>query len=81
MGRLNWKRIKGVFFLSMVVVIWVASAVLIRLIFTSSETEFNKPLFLTYYSTAWFSLYLIPVIITWFKLYVCSSYKKLQLTE
>lgn len=65
----------------MVVLIWVASAVLIRLIFTSSDTNFNKPLFLTYYSTAFFSLYLIPALVTWLRLYLCKIPYKVKETE
>jgi hypothetical protein len=60
--QMSWNKIKGVFFLSMVVVLWVLSAVLIRLIFKDPSTNFDKPLFLTYFSTAWFSLYLVPVL-------------------
>ena len=54
-------KIKGAFFLTAVIVIWVGSAVLIRNIFTSGDTDFNKPFFLTYYNTAFFMVYLIPV--------------------
>ena len=76
MVDLSWNKIKGTFFLSMVVVIWVASAMLIRLIFTSDDTNFNKPLFLTYFSTSWFSLYLIPLIYDVICLYCFSITKK-----
>ena len=55
-------KLKGAIFLSLVIVIWVGSAVLIRAILTSSTTSFNKPLFLTYYNTAFFLIYLIPLI-------------------
>lgn len=55
-------RIKGVFFLSMVVIIWVSSAILIQMIFDSQESQFAKPLFLTYFSTSFFTLYLIPLV-------------------
>jgi drug/metabolite transporter (DMT)-like permease len=51
----------GAFYLSMVVVIWVGSAILIQLIFNSPDTQFDKPLFLTYFSTSFFTLYLIPL--------------------
>jgi hypothetical protein len=54
-------KLKGVFFLTMVILIWVGSAVLIQAIFNSADTQFNKPLFLTYYSTSFFTLYLIPL--------------------
>ena len=66
---LTFNQVKGVFFLGMVVFLWVASAVLIRAIFTDPSTNFNKPLFLTYFSTAWFSLYLFPLLLKLFKLY------------
>ncbi len=52
----------------MVVLIWVASALLIHIIFTSKDTEFPKPLFLTYYCTAWFTLYLVPMLYDWVRL-------------
>lgn len=49
-------------FLTMVIVIWVGSAEMIQIIFTSDATAFNQPLFLTYYSTSFFTVYLIPLI-------------------
>ena len=52
----------GSFFLSVVIIIWVASAVLIQAIFTDSDQNFAKPLFLTYYSTSFFTLYLVPLL-------------------
>ena len=55
------KKFKGAFFLAMVIIIWVASAVLIQMIFNSASTQFNKPLFLTYFSTSFFTLYLVPI--------------------
>ena len=55
-------RVKGVFFLSMVIVIWVGSAILIQMIFDSEESQFAKPLFLTYFSTSFLTLYLIPLV-------------------
>ena len=54
---------KGAFFLGMVVLIWVGAAALIQIIYSSPETEFNKPLFLTYFSTSFFTIYLIPFAI------------------
>ena len=36
---------------------------LIQMIFTSGDTDFPKPLFLTYYSTAFFIFYLIPTLV------------------
>ena len=55
-------KVQGGIFLSLVIIIWVASAVLIRSIFISDTTNFNKPLFLTYFSTAFFMVYLVPVV-------------------
>lgn len=57
-------RSKGVFFLVMVILIWVGSAVLIQTIFDSDDSQFQKPLFLTYFSTSFFTLYLIPLLWT-----------------
>jgi len=54
-------QLKGAFFLAMVIIIWVVSAVLIQLIFNSESTQFSKPLFLTYFSTSFFTVYLIPL--------------------
>ena len=48
--------------MALVIIIWVASAVLIRSIFKSDSTKFDKPLFLTYFSTSFFIVYLIPVV-------------------
>lgn len=55
-------KVQGAIFLALVIIIWVASAVLIRSIFISETTNFNKPLFLTYFSTAFFMVYLLPVV-------------------
>ena len=63
-----FRKFKGAFYLAMVIVIWVGSAVLIQAIFTSKETEFNKPLFLTYVSCSSFSVYLIPLLYDWYKI-------------
>lgn len=52
----------------MVVLIWVGSAELIQIIFTSSGTEFDQPLFLTYFSTSFFTIYLIPLLYEFAKL-------------
>jgi len=46
----------------MVIIIWVGAAELIQYIFSASSTEFNQPLFLTYYSTSLFTLYLLPLL-------------------
>ena len=61
-------RFKGAVYLGLVIVIWVGSAVLIQAIFTSEETEFNKPLFLTYVSCSSFTVFLIPLLIDWYRI-------------
>eukprot|EP01100_Stratorugosa_tubuloviscum_P010147 TRINITY_DN4325_c0_g1_i1.p1 TRINITY_DN4325_c0_g1~~TRINITY_DN4325_c0_g1_i1.p1 ORF type:complete len:402 (+),score=105.22 TRINITY_DN4325_c0_g1_i1:106-1311(+) len=50
-------NIIGIFCLLGVVVIWVGSGTLSQFLFT--EIEFNKPFFLTYFSTTAFCLYLL----------------------
>jgi hypothetical protein len=62
------QRAKGYMFLTLVIVIWVGSAEMIQIIFTSDATAFNQPLFLTYYSTSFFTIYLIPLIYTLIKI-------------
>ena len=57
-------KVKGSVFLSLVIVIWVGSAVLIRSLLTSSSTSFDKPFFLTYYNTCFFTVYLLPFLRT-----------------
>lgn len=62
---------QGAVFLCLVIVIWVASAILIRAILTSQDddgSQFEKPLFLTYFSTSFFMVYLIPMGIKFFRL-------------
>ena len=61
-------KVKGCLFLTMVIIIWVGSAELIQIIFRSSGTDFNQPLFLTYYSTSFFTIYLIPLVYEYGKL-------------
>ena len=60
------EKFKGGIFLVLVILIWVASAVLIRSILSDNNVGFNKPLFLTYFSTAFFIVYLVPLV---FELY------------
>ena len=50
----------GFILLGLVVVLWVGSSTLIQTIF--KETNFDKPFFLTYFSTSLFSLYFIDII-------------------
>jgi hypothetical protein len=57
------QKLQGSVALTCVILIWVGSAWLIQLVFTSSDLNFDKPLFLTYYSTNWFMVYLIPMAI------------------
>ncbi len=61
-------RVKGIFYLTMVIIIWVGSAILIQMIFNSDESQYAKPLFLTYFSTSFFTLYLIPLVYELIKL-------------
>ena len=76
-----FERFKGIIFLTLVILLWVSSATMIRLIFTSSDTDFPHPLFLTYYSTAFFTLYLIPVAARAIKLYCCKKLDQTYLEE
>jgi hypothetical protein len=55
-------KFQGTIYLLLVIAIWILSALLIRSIFNSDDTKFDKPLFLTYFSTTFFTLYLIPTI-------------------
>ena len=59
------KRFSGTLFLTAVVVIWIGAAVLTQFIFSGDSTDFPKPLFVTYYNTAFFVLYLIPPGVKW----------------
>ena len=61
-------RVKGIFYLTMVIIIWVGSAILIQMIFDSDDSQYAKPLFLTYFSTSFFTLYLIPLVYELIKL-------------
>mmetsp|Transcript_1461 Transcript_1461/g.3263 ORF Transcript_1461/g.3263 Transcript_1461/m.3263 type:complete len:409 (-) Transcript_1461:53-1279(-) len=51
------KRLYGLVCLAAVIVIWVSSSELIQFIFDS--VDFERPLFLTFYSTSLFSVYLL----------------------
>lgn len=53
------QTVKGFILLGLVVILWVGSSTLIQTIF--EETNFNKPFFLTYFSTSLFSLYFIDI--------------------
>jgi len=63
-----FQKFKGAIYLSLVVVIWVASAILIQQIFKNKSTAFDKPLFLTYFSTSFFGVYLIPLVVEYVRL-------------
>ena len=52
----------GLAHIAAVVVLWVGSSELIQLIFDSSMS-FESPLFLTFYSTSLFSVYLVGFLI------------------
>lgn len=58
------KRAIGVVCIVLVVLLWVGSSELIQLIFDNSRFRFESPLFLTFYSTALFSIYLFGFIIS-----------------
>jgi len=49
----------GAIYLSLVILIWVVSAMIIQMMY-NSESNPATPLFLTYYSTSFFIIYLIP---------------------
>ena len=63
-----FQKFKGVIYLTLVVTIWVASAILIQQIFKNKSTSFDKPFFLTYFSTSFFMVYLIPLILDYVRL-------------
>eukprot|EP00741_Cyanophora_paradoxa_P024823 tig00000310_g23965.t1 len=56
------RRALGIFLILLVVVIWVAAAVLIQVIF--KDLDYNKPYFLTWFDSSWFVLY-FAVFIRW----------------
>ncbi|GJQ15469.1 hypothetical protein GpartN1_g7260.t1 [Galdieria partita] len=68
------KSALGIVLLLLVAVLWVSSSFLIQYIF--GEVNYDKPLFLTYISTSFFSLYLLPVCCRW----VYNKHKKLGST-
>eukprot|EP01135_Chromosphaera_perkinsii_P003565 Nk52_evm23s248 gene=Nk52_evmTU23s248 len=59
------KYMLGLFLLGGVICLWIGSSELTQYIYrkssASSSSEFNKPLFVTYWNTSLFSLYLIKV--------------------
>ena len=69
-GRSKYLIIEGFIFLGITVIIWVGSALLIKVIFSSNETKFDKPFFLTYFSESMYSVYLFSLI------YYCCLNKK-----
>ena len=58
----------GIFFLTMVILHWVSSSVLIKLIFDSEYSHYEKPFFATYFDTSFFILYLLPFVYSFVKL-------------
>ena len=56
------KKLRGIFFLSMVILTWVGSSILIQMILDSKHSQFAKPLFLTYFCCSFFTLYLVPLL-------------------
>ena len=76
-----FEKFKGAVFLGLVIVIWVGSAVLIQSIFTSGATQFEKPLFLTYFSTSFFMVYLIPVGVDWHRIRAKAHQESLKSKE
>lgn len=52
------RRIGGVACIVSVVLLWVGSSELIQFIFDSNKFKFESPLFLTFYSTSLFAVYL-----------------------
>ena len=55
-------RAMGVVCIVSVVVLWVGSSELIQLIFDGNKFKFESPLFLTFYSTSLFSVYLLGFV-------------------
>ena len=72
------KIVQGSIFLALVVIIWVGSACLIKYILTDGSIDFNKPLFLTYFCTSFFTLYLIPLAFKYIKAKLLKDVKSLE---
>ena len=54
--------LKGSIFLFLMITVWEISAILIKTIFApNKQAPFKNPLFLTYFSSSFFVLYLIPL--------------------
>jgi hypothetical protein len=59
--------VAGMVFLFVMIAIWESSAIIIKTIFApDKKVPFKNPLFLTYFSSCFFILYLIPLAIKWF---------------
>ena len=54
----------GYVYLALVVLIWVGSAFFLQLVFSGSNSSnsYDKPFFVTYTNTTFFTLYLIQLI-------------------
>ena len=61
-GEMATTSASGLLCIATVVILWVASSELIQLIFDSS-LSFESPLFLTFYSTSLFSVYLFGFLV------------------
>ena len=56
-------KFAGGIYLALVIWIWVFSGLIIQTIFSSDDTKFSKPLFLTYFSTSFFLLhFILPIV-------------------
>ena len=72
-------KFAGGIYLTLVISIWVFSGLMIQIIFSSDDTKFSKPLFLTYYSTSYFLLYFILPIARFVYNKIKSRYAKYDL--
>ena len=74
-------NLKGAFYLFLSIVIWVAATVLIKMIYQNPENSYEKPLFLTYYSSCFFCLYWIPLITNWLSLKLKKANELKQISD
>eukprot|EP00127_Corallochytrium_limacisporum_P006371 Clim_evm82s225 gene=Clim_evmTU82s225 len=61
-GTAQARYCAGIFCLILVNTLWVSSSELMQFIYADDSTNFAKPLFLTYYNTAWFFIYICYVM-------------------
>lgn len=58
--------VTGMVYLFLMIAIWEVSAIIIKTIFApDKQAPFKNPLFLTYFSSCFFNLYLIPLGLKW----------------